>query len=131
MKTAYVDSSAIVAIAFNEPAGRSVARRLDEYEALISSNLLEAEVRAVFRRKELAFEPSVLSGIRWVQPLRPLSREIERALAAGYLRGADLWHLAAALYVADPQNADIGAELTFVTLDERQRIRALNLGFQT
>ena len=42
-------------------------------------------------------------------------REISMVVGSGYVKGADLWHLATALYAAD----DPG-ELTFITLDERQ-----------
>ena len=45
---------------------------------------------------------------------------------AGQLRGADLWHVATALYVAG--EAD---RLCFVTLDQRQRDAAAALGFQS
>jgi hypothetical protein len=50
--------------------------------------------------------------------------EIDRVLAAGSLRGADLWHLACAVYVSgNPE------ELAFVSLDQRQREVAKALGF--
>ena len=46
--------------------------------------------------------------------------------AAGYVRGADSWHLATALHAsADP------TELTFVTLDSSQRNVAKRLAFKT
>jgi hypothetical protein len=45
-------------------------------------------------------------------------------LGAGCLRGADCWHLATALYVAD----DPGA-MAFITLDTAQRRTAKALGF--
>lgn len=50
--------------------------------------------------------------------------EIARVPAAGYVRGADCWRLAAALYVAPEPG-----ELSFVTLDARQREVAAALGF--
>lgn len=56
---------------------------------------------------------------------RPLAGELARALQAGYLRGADLWHIAMALYIA-PRAEDIG----FITLDGTQREVASALGFQ-
>lgn len=62
---------------------------------------------------------------RWRTPFRPLTEEIETVLKAGYLRGADLWHVANALY-AFPGAAEVG----FFTLDERQRAVAAELGFQ-
>lgn len=34
-----------------------------------------------------------LASITWMDAPRPLSREIARVLTAGYVRGADCWHL--------------------------------------
>ena len=57
-------------------------------------------------------------------PDRPLHTEIAKVLAAGYLRGADCWHLATALYLSvDP------SQLAFTTADDRQRTVARALGF--
>lgn len=39
-------------------------------------------------------------------PARRLTRELERVLAAGYIRGADAWHVACALYL-DPTSSPI------------------------
>jgi hypothetical protein len=47
-------------------------------------------------------------------------------LEHGYLRGADLWHLACALFVVDEPDM-----LTFLTLDTRQQEVAAALGFHT
>ena len=125
MSIAYVDTSALVAIAFGEPGGEATGEHLDRYSRLLSSNLLEAELRAAFAREQQEFEVDVLSRIDWILPDRPLASELARALEAGHLRGADLWHVAAALYVA-PKPAEIG----FVTLDCRQHEVASALGFQ-
>ena len=46
-------------------------------------------------------------------------------LETGYLRGADLWHVATALYVS-PQ----ARNLSFATLDARQNAVAAALGFR-
>ena len=46
-------------------------------------------------------------------------------LGAGYVCGADCWHLATALYLA----GDRPGELSFVTLDHQQRAVAAELGF--
>lgn len=125
MATAYVDSSAIVAIAFAERGGIEVGHRLDEFTDIRSSNLLEAEVRAAYHRVGEDFDFDVLANINWIFPDRSLATEITRVLEVGYVRGADLWHLASSLYVA----ADT-AEVTFVTLDEQQRRVARALGFR-
>jgi hypothetical protein len=47
-------------------------------------------------------------------------------LDAGYLRGADCWHVATALYVSPEPS-----RLSFLTLDERQRDVARTLGFRS
>ena len=124
MSIAYVDSSVIVGIAFQDPGSTAVERRLAEFSDLRSSNLLEAEVRAAYSRMRREFDVRVLSGIRWILPDRPLTQELRSAMAAGYLKGADLWHVATALYVA-PEPRD----MSFVTLDGRQRTVASALGF--
>ena len=126
MSAAYLDTSALVAIAFDDKGGDRLAKRLDEFTYLLSSNLLEAELRAAFARARHPFAADLVSGIQWVLPDRPLAPELARALQAGYLRGADLWHVATALYVVqDP------ADIAFVTLDARQQAVAAALGFQS
>jgi len=122
--TAYVDTSCLVAVAFSEPGSEGVASVLETFDALLSSNLLEAELLATLVREGVEEEPAFLSSIGWVLPDRPLSREIRRVLAAGRVRGADALHLATALYVAENPG-----ELTFATLDQRQREVAKALGF--
>ncbi|MYG40977.1 MAG: type II toxin-antitoxin system VapC family toxin [Nitrospira sp. SB0677_bin_15] len=124
MSVAYVDTSALVAVAFNERGAAALAGRLDACSRLLSSNLLEAELRAAFLREGHRFEPRLISGIEWVLPDRPLTHEFERVLQVGYLRGADLWHLATALYLAREPSA-----ISFVTLDNRQRTVSMALGF--
>ncbi len=125
MPSAYVDSSTIVSIAFNEEGSSRTRQRLGDFNFLVSSNLLEAEVRAAFARENRTFNPSILVGIEWHYPDRPLTQEIDTALTAGYLRGADLWHVAAALYI-HPEPS----EITFLTPDNRQRAVAAALGFR-
>ena len=125
MSVAYVDTSALVAVAFSERGAVTLARRLDACSRLLSSNLLEAELRAAFTREGHRFVPDLISGIEWVLPDRPLTHEFGIVLQVGYLRGADLWHVATALYLAREPS-----EISFVTLDARQRTVAATLGFQ-
>ena len=57
-------------------------------------------------------------------PDRPLTAVIRIVLEAGHLRGADLWHVACALYLSpNPQ------DLAFLTLDDRQAALAGTIGF--
>ena len=126
MEDAYVDTSAVLSVAFQEPGYEAIEQKLRGFSSLMSSHLLEAELRAAYARNNLIFEPRFIEGIEWIAPDRPLSQEMAVVLDVGYLRGADLWHVAVALYHAeDPQ------EVSFVTLDNRQRTVAAALGFQT
>ena len=127
MKVAYVDTSCIVASVLGEEQAHSLEKRLANFDSLSSSNLLEAEFLATMTReaKGAASWESYLDEIEWIIPQRPLSPELAQVLAAGYVRGADCWHLANALFASpDPH------EMTFLTLDERQRKVAAKLGFQ-
>lgn len=125
MSAAYVDTSAIVAVAFVEAGGEEIVRRLRGFRDLVSSNLLEAELRSVCAREGRPFPRDLVSGFSWVQPKRPLSAEMRTALRAGHLRGADLWHLACALHVARRPS-----QVSFITLDERQAEVAAALNFR-
>ena len=125
MTFAYVDSSCLVAIAFDEPGARKLAGRLRRFDRLFASNLLEAELRSALLREKVEGDgEELLSWITWVYPNRPLTPEFARIVAAGYLKAADLWHLASALFLApDPK------ELPFLTLDARQGEIAGRIGF--
>lgn len=126
MNVAYVDTSALLAVAFGEPGGAAMAKALRGFDRLVSSNLLEAELRAAFRREGALDDPTpLLQTISWINPERPLSQEIRRVVAAGALRGADLWHLACALYL-DPSSSGV----VVATLDVRQAGVGRALGFK-
>ena len=125
MSTAYLDSSCVVAAAFGEPGARPMIARRRAFSLVISSTLLEAELFSALRREQCELTDAFHADVSLVAPDRALSEEIARVLEAGYMRGADCWHLATALYVApDP------SELTFLTLDLAQRKVAKTLGFQ-
>ena len=124
MSAVYLDTSALVTLAFGERGTRQIAAKLEAAQNVHSSNLLEAEFRAALMREKVP-DGSLLQRIDWVLPDRPLSPEIQRVLSVGYLRGADLWHVACALFV-DPSSD----ELEFVTRDTQQRAVARMLGFQ-
>jgi predicted nucleic acid-binding protein len=116
MKTAYVDTSYLVALALGERGSTRLAKSLKAYDRLLASNLLEAELRSALHRERVTADPAdLLSAITWAHPDRTLSAEMSTILDAGHVRGADLWHLAVALFI-DPER-----EIDFLTLDERQR----------
>jgi predicted nucleic acid-binding protein len=126
VKIGYLDTSCLVAVAFGEPDAEELARRLERYDELVTSNLLEAEYRSALRREGVDDGAELLSGLTWVLPDRPLGLEIGRVLSVRHLRGADLWHLANALYLAETPG-----EVDFLTLDAEQREAAGALGFPT
>lgn len=124
-RVAYVDTSCMVAIALGERESKALQRQLASFDVLLASNLLEAELRAAFAREKVDADPDdMLAAMSWILPDRPLRPEIARVLAAGYLRGADCWHVATALYVADDP-----FEIAFLTLDSKQGVVARALGF--
>ena len=66
-----------------------------------------------------------MAWLNWVYPRRRLTPELDKILAAGTLKGADLWHLACALFLR-PQFE----EMAFLTLDGNQADVARALGFR-
>ena len=125
MIAAYIDTSVLIAIETCQPNSDVYEEELGQFERIVSSNLLEAEYRSVCRRERRA--PSVLrlNKIDWIIPDRPLTQELNSVLAAGYLRGADLWHVATAIYAVKISTL----EMSFITLDNRQRYVANTVGF--
>jgi predicted nucleic acid-binding protein len=124
--SAYIDTSCLLAVLFEEVSAARISALLESDQRFVSSNLLEAELRSALAREKVTAEPSFLSDIHWIHAERALSAEIRRTLAAGYLRGSDLWHVASALYLAENP-----AELPFLTLDRPQARIAGALGFPT
>jgi len=125
MSTAYLDSSCVVAAAFGEPGARPMITRRQSFSLVISSTLLEAEVFSALCRERREVTRAFHAELSLIAPDRALSEEIARVVEAGYVRGADCWHLATALYVAPEPSA-----LTFLTLDLAQRKVAKALGFR-
>lgn len=127
MRTAFVDTSVLAAIALGERAAPAARTQLAAFDRLNATLLLEAELYALLRREGTLAEQRVdpwLAGIEWVYPDRSLRPEIEAVLDAGYVRGADCWHLATALFLAPKPSS-----ISFLTLDAKQRTVARTLGF--
>ena len=104
---------------------KSLATRIRGFTALLSHPLLNAEVRSACAREGQQVPDTELGMIRWIDADRPLSAEIDLVLSTGFLRGADCLHVATALYLSPDTK-----QLTFLTLDTRQRIVAKELGFK-
>lgn len=129
MTTAYVDTSVLLAILFEEPRAKRLKTILGRYERHLSSDLLVAEATSAAAREGVELD-SVLVAIEALSlifPNRSLLPEIRRTLASGPLRGADLWHIACALFAVGTDPSGVA----FFTRDERQRSVARDLGFTT
>ncbi len=125
MNVAFVDSSVIVALAFNEGSTPALRERLSSFDALYASPLLEAEYLSACRRENVGPDTRWLDALEYVLVRRSLRHEIHRTLAAGSARGADCHHLATASYLAPSSE-----QLTFLTADSRQQALAQSLGFR-
>ena len=124
MNIAYADASVFVALAFHEPEASRMRRRMLEFELVVTSTLTEAEVLSAITREQVNVQASPLLGAQLIGSSEPLTPEIEQVLRAGYLRGADCWHVAVAL------NFSPDRDLTFLSLDKPQRAIAAKLGFK-
>ncbi len=121
-----MDTSAVLAAVFDEPAAAAVRRELGRHERIYASNLLEAETRAAAGREGTPRQQleSTLAQLTWVLPDRSLSVEFDELGPHGDLRGADLYHLACALYLSGK-----GERLPILTLDRAQARVAAAAGF--
>ena len=120
----------MTSIVFGEQPGETHVR-LTRFPILLSSALLDAELRVAFGRQGQTFDPSLVSEIdRWVTPSRRLDREMDSILEIVSLPALPLWHLATAMYFQQRQSLT-GRQfrLAFVTLDEQQETAARELGF--
>ena len=128
MAICYLDSSIAVGALLGDHACAGAVRSIRPADRLFSSPLLEAEVLAALRRERVALSLArrLFAAVSFVTPTRSVRPEIEAVLSAGYVRGADAWHLATALYLAGNTR-----ELRFITGDARQRTVAELLGFET
>lgn len=124
MKVGYADTSIIAALAFREPDSGRIRRRLAGFDRVVTSVLTESELASALKRESVVLSASPLQGVQLVGAPDPLSQEIEAVLTAGYLRGADCWHVAVAL------NYSPDRDLTFLSLDTAQRAVAAKLGFK-
>lgn len=124
---AYVDTSCIVAVCFDEKNAKEIKKKLISYDHLFSANLLEAEFLATCSREGvLSAGPPSLERINWVLPPRPLSDEYLLVLKHSHVRGADLYHIACALFLRSELD-----EIDFVSADVKQLQAATLIGLRT
>ena len=127
---AYVDPSAVTPLISGDlPVETRI--RLERFPILVSSTLLDAELRAAFQDEQQTYSPSLASVIgRWVLPNRRLDEELATVSEIVALPALPLWHLASAMYLQQRQSLT-GRQyrLAFITLDEQQETAARELGF--
>ena len=127
---AYVDPSALTPAIFGE-LPEETRIRLERFPVLVSSTLLDAELRAAFQDEQQTYRPSLDSVIdRWVFPNRRLDEELAAVSEIVSLPALPLWHLASAMYFQQRQSLTSRQyRLAFITLDEQQETAARELGF--
>jgi predicted nucleic acid-binding protein len=129
VSAAYLDTSFFVAVVLGEPGSARLQRILAAYDRVLTSDLLVAEAlgAAVREGVDVDLLRPALTAVTLVLPSRSLETEMRQALDLGRLRGADLWHVACALFVAGAARH----ELAFLSRDTAQRAVARRLGFAT
>lgn len=126
----YLDTSAWIAWKFGQ-TGQEKFLEIDfEKDTVIASPLLVSEYVAFLGREKLLTETRFedeLGFIHWIYPSDPLFQESLECVRAYAVKGADLHHLATALWFSQ----DSRDELYFLTCDHQQEAAAKKLGFQT
>jgi predicted nucleic acid-binding protein len=118
LRRAFVDTSFLASIVFDEPAAPALIKKLRGHDALFASDLMVTELLAVAVREKvpIAAVSATLRMFSIVIPDRSLEPEVREVLSHGYLRGADLWHVACALFLAGGDRS----ALSFLTRDASQ-----------
>ena len=126
---AYVDSSLLVAILFRERSSAAAWRAFRSQDVRVTVGLARAEVMAALAREGRATRDAdaLFDRMYVFHPDSDLVSECDEVLGTGALKGADLWHCAAALALAGPRGRK---GLAFLTLDDRQRTAMRRLGFR-
>ena len=129
MSLAYLDTSFLLSILFNEPGARKLRNLLGGFERVFSADLLLAETFAAATRENIGLDTveTALETISLLFPDRRLKPELREVVPQGHLRGADLWHLANAMFLAAPARL----EISFLSRDSAQRAMARRVGFPT
>ncbi|MBN2529790.1 MAG: PIN domain-containing protein [Deltaproteobacteria bacterium] len=127
MKIGYIDTSVLVAMAFDDAGGSFIGRFVKTFDRLYSSSLLEAEFfSAAKRENKLAEAAQFIRPVRFVYPDINLTRYHRQVLNESPIEGSALYHLSCALYLFQrPQ------DVFFLSLHPPQAALAARLGFQT
>lgn len=124
----YLDTSAWIAWKFGQ-RGKELFDNVDlEKDMVLSSPLLVAEylsfLKKIERLADTRYEDE-LEFIRWIHPVDPIFKSCSEVAIKTELRGADLYHLATAVWFTEGHRK----ELRFLTCDDAQKNAAKKLGF--
>ena len=127
MSVAYVDTSVVVSIMFEENDFMGAWQLLKKSDTLVSDRLLISELYSVLRCEEVEFKKAsaLIDSFSYLEHI-DLRDQLEEVLESGSIRGADCHHLAAALWTAGKHPS----QLVFLTFDQKQSERAVSLGMQ-
>ncbi len=125
MSWAYIDSSVLIATLLEDHPKPQLDKFWGSAERFISSYLLQAEVFSAVKREKADMQLAALE-IKKIGFVRTdsLAEELMEIFKAGYVRGADAFHLATALWIRGKHK-----DLKFITLDEKQKEIAKHLDF--
>ncbi|MBN2717799.1 MAG: PIN domain-containing protein [Deltaproteobacteria bacterium] len=127
MKIGYIDTSVLVAMAFDDAGGSFIGRFVKTFDRLYSSSLLEAEFfSAAAKENRLDDARQFIRPVRFIYPDTNLTDYHEQVLKKGNVEGSALHHLSCALYLFQQP-----AEVFFLSLHPTQSSLAAALGFQT
>ena len=130
MKAAYLDTSFLIAILFQEASYKKHERRLKSFDTVLCANLLESETLSTVYREGFKSQAvsKIFESFFWISIPERLSSSLELVFSKSYLRGADAHHLASALWIVGVENT---SECHFLSLDKNQLEAAKKLGFKT
>ena len=121
MSVLYVDSSALVRLATDEPGAEAVSALISDDAEIVTSAVALVEVRRALVRVAPGYDPDDLLDQCIVIALDASVIAAAGLLAPASLRSLDAIHVASALKIA----ADLDA---FVTCDQRQASAAVAAG---
>lgn len=126
MKIGYIDTSVLVAMAFDDAGGAFIGRSVKTFDRLYSSTLLEAEFfSATNQENKLKDATRFIKPVRFCYPDTNLTQQLKQVLSHGQCDGSAAHHLACALYLF-PNAKDV----FFLSLHPNQSAVAAKLGFQ-
>ncbi len=121
MSVLYVDSSALVRLAVDEPGAEAVEALVGPDAEIVTSAVALVEVRRVLARVAPGYDPDDLLDQCTVIELHPDIIARAGVLEPAWLRSLDAIHVASALSIVEDLDA-------FVTCDQRQATAASAAG---